>query len=79
MKLYKSYIYQMITLITSMSFSSLKTLLWLLISPFFLLAVWLYFWAAGRRQWWSVLLFPFGLVLLLIFITAKVEDPEGPF
>jgi len=59
--------------------NSFSSLLWLIISPLFLLAVWLYFWAAGRRQWWNVLLFPFGLVLLLIFITAKVEDPEGPF
>jgi len=61
----------------SRSFSPLQ-LLWLLVAPFFLLGAWLYFWLAGRKQWWNVLLFPFGLVLLLIFLTAKVEDPEGP-
>jgi len=53
-------------------------ILWLLISPL-LLGAWLYFYLAKRKSWWSVLLFPFGLVLLLIFLTAKVEDPEGPF
>jgi len=58
---------------------SLSLVAWLLISPILLLGAWLYFRMAGKKQWWNVLLFPFGLVLLLIFITAKTEDPEGPF
>jgi len=62
----------------SRAFSPLQ-LLWLLVAPIFLLGAWLCFYAAGRRSWWNAFLFPFGLVLLLIFITAKVEDPEGTF
>lgn len=56
----------------------LSKLLWHVISPFVILVAWIYFRLAPKDALVTSL-FPFGLVLFLIFLTAKVEDPEGPF
>ncbi len=56
---------------------ALKRALWLLAAPVLVLLAAAYLKLAERRGVLSVLLFPFGLVLFLIFVTAKTED-RGP-
>lgn len=57
-------------------FRLLKKLAWLLISPIVVAMALIYF---RKVKGVPGLLTPFGLVLFLIFITAKTEDDEGPF
>jgi len=56
---------------------ALKRALWLLAAPVLVLLAAAYLKLAERRGVLSVLLFPFGLVLFLIFVTAKTDD-KGP-
>ena len=56
---------------------TLKRALWLLAAPVLVLLAAAYLKLAERRGVLSVLLFPFGLVLFLIFVTAKTDD-KGP-
>jgi hypothetical protein len=62
----------------------LKRLLWLLASPFIVLAALLYFWQAWRkarreRNPVAVLVFPYGAVMFLTFIVPKVAGERGPY
>jgi len=57
---------------------TLKRALWLLAAPVLVLLAAAYLKLAERRDVLSVLLFPFGLVLFLIFVTAKTDVDKGP-
>jgi hypothetical protein len=57
---------------------ALKRALWLLAAPVLVLLAAAYLKLAERRGVLSVLLFPFGLVLFLIFVTAKTDVDRGP-
>jgi len=57
---------------------TLKRALWLLAAPVVVLLATAYLKLAERRDVLSVLLFPFGLVLFLIFVTTKTDVDRGP-
>jgi hypothetical protein len=64
--------------------SALRRLLWLLASPFIVLAALLYFWLAWRkarreRNPVAVLTFPYGAVMFLTFIVPRVARERGPY
>ncbi len=51
---------------------------WLLVAPVLVLLALAYLKLAERRGALVVLLFPFGAVLFLIFVTAKTDVDRGP-
>jgi quinol-cytochrome oxidoreductase complex cytochrome b subunit len=57
---------------------ALKRALWLLVAPVLVLLALIYLKLAERRGVLSTLLFPFGLVLFLIFVTSKTDKDRGP-
>lgn len=57
---------------------TLKRSLWLLVSPVLALLAVAYLKLAEHRGALSALLFPFGLVLFLIFVTAKTDVDRDP-
>ena len=57
---------------------TLKRALWLLVAPVLVLLALIYLKLAERRGVLSTLLFPFGLVLFLIFVTSKTDVDRGP-
>ena len=57
---------------------ALKRALWLLVSPVLILLALAYFRLAERRGTLTVLLFPYGVVLFLIFVTSKTDVDRGP-
>jgi lipopolysaccharide export LptBFGC system permease protein LptF len=57
---------------------TLKRALWLLVAPVLVLLALVYFRLAERRGALVTLLFPFGVVLFLIFITSKTDIDRGP-
>jgi high-affinity K+ transport system ATPase subunit B len=56
---------------------ALKRALWLLVSPVLVLLALLYL-KLAERDVLSALIFPYGVVLLLIFITSKTDVDRGP-
>jgi ABC-type xylose transport system permease subunit len=57
---------------------ALKRALWLLVAPVLVLLALVYLKLAERRGVLTTLLFPFGVVLLLIFVTTKTDVDRGP-
>jgi lipopolysaccharide export LptBFGC system permease protein LptF len=57
---------------------TLKRIAWLLVAPVLVLLALLYLRLAERRGVLTTLLFPFGAVLFLIFVTAKTDVDRGP-
>jgi lipopolysaccharide export LptBFGC system permease protein LptF len=57
---------------------TLRRALWLLVSPVLVLLAVAYLKLAERKGPLVVLLFPFGVVLFLIFVTAKTDVDKGP-
>jgi ABC-type xylose transport system permease subunit len=57
---------------------TLRRALWLLVAPILVLLALVYFRLAERRGVLSTLLFPYGVVLFLIFVTTKTDIDRGP-
>ena len=57
---------------------TLKRMLWLLVAPVLVLLAAAYLKLAERRGVLATLLFPFGVVLFLIFVTSKTDVDRGP-
>jgi len=57
---------------------TLKRMLWLLVAPVLVLLATAYLKLAERRGVLATLLFPFGVVLFLIFVTSKTDVDRGP-
>jgi lipopolysaccharide export LptBFGC system permease protein LptF len=57
---------------------TLKRALWLLVAPVLVLLALVYLKLAKRRGVLATLLFPFGVVLFLIFVTTKTDVDRGP-
>lgn len=56
----------------------MKRALWLLVAPVLVLLALVYLKLAERRGALVTPLFPFGLVLFLIFVTSKTDVDRGP-
>ena len=57
---------------------TLKRALWLLVAHILVLLALVYLKLAKRRGVLATLLFPFGVVLFLIFVTTKTDVDRGP-
>jgi hypothetical protein len=57
---------------------ALKRALWLLVVPILVLLTLIYLKLAERRDVLITLIFPYGVVLFLIFITSKTDVDRGP-
>jgi hypothetical protein len=57
---------------------ALKRALWLLVAPILTLFALINFKLAERRDVLTTLIFPYGVVLFLIFITSKTDVDRGP-
>jgi lipopolysaccharide export LptBFGC system permease protein LptF len=57
---------------------TLKRTLWLLAAPVLVLLAVAYLKLAERRGALATLIFPYGVVLFLIFVTSKTDVDRGP-
>ena len=57
---------------------TLKRALWLLVAPVLVLFAVAYLKLAERRGALVTLIFPYGVVLFLIFVTSKTDVDRGP-
>jgi len=57
---------------------ALKRVLWLLVAPVLVLLALVYLKLSERRGVLTTLIFPFGVVLFLIFVTTKTDVDRGP-